>query len=145
MATLHRAENTDDPESLTAVVNYMREASLEAQVVIPLHPRTQAACERFGVSLAGLTVIEPLGYLDMTLLVASSRGVLTDSGGLQKEAYFHGVPCVTLRAETEWIETVECGWNRLWQGPPHTEQRTIEDYGTGNAATVIVDRLYDHF
>ena len=83
-------------------------------MVLPLHPRTRAAVERHGLSLEGIDVVEPVGYLDMTRLVRGAPSVLTDSGGLQKEAYFHGVPCITLREETEWVETVACGWNRLW-------------------------------
>jgi UDP-GlcNAc3NAcA epimerase len=88
-----------------------------------------------------LTVIAPVGYLDMTKLLSSASEVYTDSGGLQKEAYFHRVPCTTLRDETEWMETVICGWNRLWQGPPYNERREIDEYGEGRAAFRIVELL----
>jgi UDP-GlcNAc3NAcA epimerase len=145
VATVHRAENTDDADSLQAVIGFLQHETETGPVVLPLHPRTRAACDRFGVSLAGLTIVDPLGYLDMTRLVGASKGVFTDSGGLQKEAYFHGVPCVTLRTETEWVETVDSGWNRLWSGPPHAERRAIDDYGVGDAATVIVDELVTRF
>jgi len=74
----------------------------------------------------------------MTQLISHARRVITDSGGLQKEAYFHRVPCVTLRRETEWVETIDCGWNRLWQEPEYRPRRDIDDYGTGDAAAKIV-------
>jgi UDP-GlcNAc3NAcA epimerase len=141
VATVHRAENTDDDAALARVLGYLQEAARSAPVVLPMHPRTRAACARCGVDLAGLRVVEPLGYLDMTRLVRHSAGVLTDSGGLQKEAYFHGVACVTLRGETEWVETIECGWNRLWTEPGYAARRPIHDYGSGDAAAAIADRL----
>ena len=117
LATIHRAENTDTPEALAAVVRYLVDATRDVPVVLPLHPRTRQAAARFGIDLSALTIIDPVGYLDMTALLANCRHVLTDSGGLQKEAYFHRKPCVTLRDATEWVETVESGWNRLWQDP----------------------------
>ena len=109
--------------------------------MLPLHPRTRDAAARFSVRLDALTVIEPVGYLDMTRLVADAAEVLTDSGGLQKEAYFHRVPCVTLRAETEWVETVTHGWNRLWDTDGYAERRPIDDYGAGDAAGRIRDLI----
>jgi UDP-GlcNAc3NAcA epimerase len=112
LATIHRAENTDDPDRLAALVDAF-EASTEP-VVFPVHPRTRAALERAGrVPVAPVRMIEPLGYLDTIRLASSARLILTDSGGMQKEAYWLGVPCVTLRNETEWIETTETGWNVL--------------------------------
>ena len=141
VATVHRAENTDDAASLEAVIGFLREQARALPVYLPLHPRTRAATARFGVSLGEINVLDPLGYLDMTSLVVHSAGVFTDSGGLQKEAYFHGVPCVTLREETEWVETVECGWNRLWTTPDYKDRRAIADYGTGQAAEDIVTLL----
>ena len=89
---------------------------------------------RAGISLDGFVVLPPIGYLDMTRLVAGAAAVFTNSGGLQKEAYFHRVPCTTLRSETEWPETVTHGWNCLWRGPSFTERREIADYGDGRAA-----------
>lgn len=141
VATVHRAENTDDPEALKEILDYLRQEARHRQVLLPLHPRTRKVVERYGLSLDDLLVIGPLGYLDMTLLIKSAARVLTDSGGLQKEAYFHRVPCVTLRDETEWVETVEAGWNRLWKGPPYLERREIEEYGDGNAAGRIVEEM----
>jgi UDP-GlcNAc3NAcA epimerase len=86
---------------------------------------------------------EPLGYLDMHRLLRSAVAVFTDSGGLQKEAYFHKVPCVTLRSETEWVETIEAGWNRLWKGPDYAPRQEISAFGDGHAADRAVELLVD--
>jgi UDP-GlcNAc3NAcA epimerase len=93
----------------------------------------------------GAIFLEPLGYLAMCKLVHHSNLVLTDSGGLQKEAYFHRVPCVTLRDETEWVETIECGWNRLWHGQEYRARRDIADFGEGESAMKIVAGLREAF
>jgi len=115
VATVHRAENTDDPARLREIVRGL--AALEWQVVFPVHPRTRRALEASGLNDAlgrgRVMAIEPLGYPDMMRLVRSARCVVTDSGGLQKEAVWLGVPCVTVRDETEWVETLEGGWNVL--------------------------------
>ena len=141
VATVHRPENTDGTRALAKVIDYLREHSRRQRIVCPLHPRTRAASERFGVSLDGLMVIPPCGYLDMHRLLQGAATVYTDSGGLQKEAYFHRVPCVTLRSETEWVETVEYGWNRLWQCPGYRARREICEYGDGDAGGKIVAQL----
>jgi len=117
LATVHRAGNVDDPERLRALVALLRGA-FELPVVLPLHPRTRArleAAELVGELAAGdrVRVLPPLGYLAFTSLLARAAAVLTDSGGVQKEAYLAGVRCVTLRDTTEWVETVDAGWNRL--------------------------------
>jgi UDP-GlcNAc3NAcA epimerase len=138
VATLHRAATTDSAPSLAAAVGYLRQHARGLPVVLPLHPRTREAAARFGVDLAGLTVIAPLGPIDMQRLLASCALVLTDSGGLQKEAYFHRKPCVTLRDGTEWSETVDAGWNRLWTVNDYRPRREIDDYGAGDAADRIV-------
>lgn len=143
VATVHRAENTDDPQRLSAILAYLRREAATRPIVLPLHPRTKQAVQRTGETLHGLTVLGPLGYLDMAQLLGGAAAIFTDSGGLQKEAYFHRVPCVTLRDETEWVETISHGWNRLWQGPDHGPRRDIADYGTGTAArhvTALLDR-----
>lgn len=141
VATIHRAENTDDAERFARVIAWLEAAARETPVVMPVHPRTRKLLAGRGLTPAGLTLIDPVGYLDMARLLSQAAAVFTDSGGLQKEAYFHRVPCVTLRDETEWVETIEAGWNRLWQGPDFTERRDIPDYGQGNAANVISELI----
>jgi len=116
LLTAHRAGNVDDPERLRALVDLI--AALPAPVVVPLHPRTRARLlesDLFGAleRIDGLRLTEPLGYLEFSALLCQARAVVTDSGGVQKEAYLAGVPCVTLRANTEWVETVAAGWNTL--------------------------------
>jgi len=141
LATLHRAATTQSATSLAAAVGYLRGRLTLLPIVLPLHPRTRDAAARFGVDLSGLTVTEPLGPLDMQRLLADCTAVFTDSGGLQKEAYFHRKPCVTLRDDTEWSETVEAGWNRLWTVADYRPRREIDDYGTGDAAERIVQAI----
>lgn len=112
LATIHRSENTDDPARLSSIVAAFN--AVDEPVIFPVHPRTRKAIAGAGCSLEShVQVIDPVGYLDMIALTRSARLVLTDSGGLQKEAYWVGVPCITLRDETEWVETVESGWNSL--------------------------------
>ena len=112
LATIHRAENTDDHERLKLLLVAL--ASIEETVVLPIHPRTKQAIGGTGLAeLSGIQFIDPVGYADMVALERSARMILTDSGGVQKEAYWLGVPCLTLREETEWTETVEAGWNVL--------------------------------
>lgn len=110
LATVHRAKNTDDPARLAGIFAGL--GRLEAPVLLPLHPRTRSRLGAITVP-ANVTCLEPVGYLAMLTLVQHARRVLTDSGGLQKEAFWLGVPCLTLRDETEWVETLENGWNRL--------------------------------
>jgi UDP-GlcNAc3NAcA epimerase len=139
VATVHRAENTDDEGRLAHIVGYLREAAKGRKVVFPVHPRTAGRLQAKGVDTTGLILTEPLSYFDLHRLVDGSQLVMTDSGGLQKEAYFHRKPCITLRSETEWVETVDAGWNRLWTGPEHTgPRRDIPDYGVGAAAAACV-------
>ena len=140
--TLHRAETTSSASELSARVDYALEVASERAVVLPLHPRTRAAAERFAVDFGPIRLLDPLDYRLFGALLAGSSLVMTDSGGVQKEAYFRRIPCVTLRSETEWAETVEAGWNRLWTGPEWVEPRTdIADYGTGQASEVIVHQI----
>ena len=141
LATIHRAENTDEPRQLGAVVQFLQERARVHPVVLPLHPRTRHAASRMGVGLDGLKVIDPVGYLDMAKLLHHAVQVYTDSGGLQKEAYFHRVQCTTLRDETEWTETISHGWNRLWKGPDYEPRREIGEYGEGDAAFKIARLL----
>jgi UDP-GlcNAc3NAcA epimerase len=143
VATVHRASNTDDPAALAAVLDFIAKEAARQPVVFPVHPRTAKAAANAGLDLGstGALIVEPVGYLDMCQLLHHAAIVLTDSGGVQKEAYFHRVPCITLRDETEWVETVQCGWNRLWTEPDYKPRREIEDFGDGHSAKRIVECL----
>lgn len=112
LVTIHRKENTDDPARLSAFIEALSQTSLP--IVLPLHPRTRKRIADHGLTLpAHFTLIDPVGYLDMMALESSAAVIATDSGGVQKEAYFHGVPCITLRDETEWVELLDIGANVL--------------------------------
>ena len=150
LATLHRAGNVDQPDRLGALLRALRAAPFP--LVLPAHPRLQARLREHGLEVrAPLQLIEPVGYLDMMQLTRNARLIITDSGGLQKEAYFHAVPCLTLRAETEWTQTVETGWNCLVdadeariQAGMREPQRPAERpaiFGDGHAAEKIADLL----
>ncbi|EXI69615.1 MAG: UDP-2,3-diacetamido-2,3-dideoxy-D-glucuronate 2-epimerase [Candidatus Accumulibacter adjunctus] len=156
LATCHRAENTDDPERLDQILSALARTAAELPVVLPLHPRTRKLVDEHDLlhHLDALTLTEPLPFLDMVALEQGARLILTDSGGVQKEAFFYRVPCITMRDETEWVETVEAGWNRLvgascpkivaavgevLAGRTGTEQGS--PYGDGMAAREIVSRL----
>lgn len=156
LATLHRAENTDDSSRLASVVEAFEGLGREHSIVLPLHPRTRAALEKTdGLARLEASVIlrEPMGYLEMIMLEREAVLVVTDSGGVQKEAFFQGTPCVTLRDETEWVELVDSGWNTIV--PPTdtaaimqgileavgTTGDSIEPYGSGDAAARILDAL----
>ena len=112
LATVHRSENTDDPQRLTQILDSFH--CFKEPLVFPVHPRTRKVIAETGRKMGSqVQLIDPVGYLDMLALAGSARLILTDSGGLQKEAYWLGVPCLTMREETEWVETVEAGWNVL--------------------------------
>jgi UDP-GlcNAc3NAcA epimerase len=116
LATVHRAENTDDPIRLATIFEGLDQVAAGEKIVVPLHPRTRKALESqrlLAKVQARMTVINPVGYLDMIMLEKNARAIATDSGGIQKEAFFYRVPCVTMRNETEWVELVELGWNKL--------------------------------
>ena len=151
LVTAHRAGNVDDPERLAALVDLL--LAVPEDVILPLHPRTRARLESAGLLgrlAAGVELLAPQGYLDFTSLLVHARAVLTDSGGVQKEAYLAGVPCVTLRDTTEWAETVDAGWNvlvdldgeaalaALQRRPPHERP---ELYGDGRAGERVVSSL----
>ena len=156
LATLHRQENTDDPARLRTIMDALARVAESVPVVLPLHPRTFKTLDREGLGggAPGLHLIEPIGYLDMVALEKGAAAIATDSGGVQKEAYFHSVPCVTLRDETEWVELVDTGWNRL--SPPVAGSVRIAEailsvigtrgeatglYGSGDASVRLVDAL----
>jgi UDP-GlcNAc3NAcA epimerase len=155
LCTIHRAENTNVLERLVAIVKLINQLAKEMPIVLPLHPRTLGAIQRIGGHWfdPAVKVIEPLGFLEMTWLLAHCQLVLTDSGGLQKEAYFHQKPCVTLRDETEWVELVEAGWNQLVSPLTVNAATLISNalfnerdetqnlYGNGCAASLIASRL----
>jgi UDP-GlcNAc3NAcA epimerase len=141
LATIHRAENTDDKVRLTKVLSWLKEQARRTMVVLPLHPRTRRVLLDSGESFENILVVEPVGYLDMQRLLIGCSEVYTDSGGLQKEAYFHRKPCVTLRDETEWVETISCGWNRLWLNADYKPRKEIDEYGDGQAADRIAEIL----
>ena len=163
VATAHRAGNVDDPGRLRRVVEVLARAARVAPVIFPVHPRTRARLAAAGgigsLEERGIKSIDPVGYLDMTCLVRASRAVITDSGGLQKEAFLASVPCLTMREETEWVETVEAGWNRLVDLDPDAAAAGLEElprpgdrvspaakiYGGGKAgervAAAITERL----
>lgn len=139
LATVHRAENTDDPTRLATVIDTLKREAEGRTVVLPIHPRTRAALTRTGIETAPLRIIDPVGYIDMARLLDGCALVMTDSGGLQKEAYFARRPCITLRDETEWVETISHGWNRLWTVPDWiSPRREIADYGVGDAALRVL-------
>lgn len=163
LATVHRAENTDNPVRLEAIFGGLMQVAQEIPVVLPLHPRTRKALERenlFSELSASLQLIEPVGYLDMVMLEKNARLIATDSGGVQKEAFFYRVPCVTLRDETEWIELVETGWNylailhnstsiktfilNLLDLTPGNNPEVSFLYGSGKAAQLTVPILIHH-
>jgi UDP-GlcNAc3NAcA epimerase len=153
LVTAHRAGNVDDPRRLQALVELI--GALPEPVVLPLHPRTRARLRAAGLleeltERSGIHVTQPLGYIEFTALLCQARAVLTDSGGVQKEAYLAGVPCVTLRSSTEWVETVQSGWNTLVDldraaALAALERRPPQDrpelYGDGHAATRCVSAI----
>jgi UDP-GlcNAc3NAcA epimerase len=111
LCTIHRAENTDDTTKLNNIVSALNEIAKEKQVILPLHPRTKSILEQGSYDVSNLTIIDPVGYLNMVWLIDNCSLVMTDSGGLQKEAFFFAKPCITMRDETEWVELVNNGFN----------------------------------
>ena len=156
LATIHRAENTNHPNRLLIIFNALEKLNQEIKVVIPLHPRTRKIIETNYPEIlthSKILILEPIGYFDMIVLEKHATLILTDSGGIQKEAFFYQIPCITLRDETEWIESVQLGWNRVV--PPvdanelyskisqalGTRGLLSHPYGKGDAAHKIVQRL----
>jgi UDP-N-acetylglucosamine 2-epimerase len=154
LATVHRAQNTDDPQIMQTIVEAM--LASDKTIVFPVHPRTRGFLQKYGL-LERLTkqervrLIEPVGYLDMIQLEQAADRILTDSGGVQKEAYFFKIPCITMREETEWTETVEDGWNvlvgndqeKIVHGLMHfqPQQKQNNHYGDGRAGEKIAELL----
>lgn len=153
LTTIHRAENTDDPQRLTGIFTALNEIAATTPVVLPLHPRTRNIIKNLNIDTSKLTLIDPVGYLEMIWLLQRTGLVLTDSGGVQKEAFFFNKACVTMRDQTEWVELVEGGFNEL-VGADEDKilaavkkhyGRKVEDikqlYGGGKAAVNIVNYL----
>ncbi len=150
-ATIHRAENTDDQDILRAILAGLALVATTYQVILPAHPRTRPLIYDIGVP-PGVTVIDPVGHAEAMALVKDAAAVLTDSGGLQKEVYWLETPCVTVREQTEWVETVAAGWNRLVTTDPDAIANATREalagrpphpdlYGDGHTAGRIVDHL----
>jgi len=160
LATVHRQENTDDAARLHGIFRALEEISRRScPVILPLHPRTRKALEKNGLSIdpaSDLVLIDPVDYIDMICLQVNARVIFTDSGGVQKEAYFAGVPCVTLRDETEWVETVDAGVNFLGgadtgailtaYSKARPAQVNLRDglYGDGHAGLAIIRSLIEN-
>jgi UDP-GlcNAc3NAcA epimerase len=152
LCTIHRAENTDDENRLSNIFEALDEIAKEKQVILPLHPRTKKILENLKLNIQNLTIIDPVGYLGMVWLIDNCSLVMTDSGGLQKEAYFFEKPCITLRDETEWVELVEnrfnvlAGANKdkivdLYKNFEFCTDFNVDLYGNGKASQTIVEIL----
>ncbi len=159
LATLHRAENTDDPKKLKSILRALNEIGRNTPAVLPLHPRTKKMMNDYHLfpGFKNIKFIEPLSYFDMLKLEKNAKAILTDSGGVQKEAYWFGVPCLTLREETEWVETIKSGWNvlagtevkRILREVGRLEKRRRyrggnKIFGDGKASQKIVQILMRH-
>ena len=157
LATIHRPHNTDFPERLIGILDAF--GQLDEPVILPIHPRTRKKIAELGLNMTdlaarGVRIIDPVGYLDMLMLEQNARLILTDSGGIQKEAYFFQVPCITLRNDTEWWETLDAGWNVLVGWDPekilHYARTLIPTgpqppiFGDGRAAEKIADILLEN-
>jgi UDP-GlcNAc3NAcA epimerase len=172
LATVHRAENTDNPERLTKIFQlFCKIATEDVPVILPIHPRTKNALLKNTIAYEKVSLVEnsaipnllgftnpnvitipPVSFLDMVMLEKNAKAIMTDSGGVQKEAYFHKVPCVTLRSETEWVETVNAGWNIVAFDNKKIQidgdffdstqyRSTIYEYGAGSASYNILKVL----
>jgi len=150
LATIHRPENTDNPEKLNNIVSALSHAPIP--VILPLHPRTKRKCKDYNISIDGqIKQIDPVGFLDMLVLEKSAKAIATDSGGIQKEAFFFNVPCITMREETEWIELVDANVNILVGGEYakildslynfRPDDFNFSFFGSGNSAVKIVDQF----
>jgi UDP-N-acetylglucosamine 2-epimerase len=159
LATLHRAENTDNPKRLKSILKALNEIGRDTTVIFPLHPRTKKMMKAYHLfsETQKIKLIEPVCYLDMLKLEKNAKAILSDSGGVQKEAYWFRIPCLTLREETEWVETVESGWNILvgtmmkkiveeikYGGGRKRTSKRMKIFGDGKASEKIVQILFHH-
>lgn len=152
LATIHRAENTDDKERLSSIIEALNIIAKDTPIILPLHPRTANIIKNSSFNIENLTIIDPVGYLEMIYMLNRCQLVMTDSGGLQKEAFFFKKPCITLRDETEWIELIEHGFNTLvgantdkiieaYQSQKMDLSFTKDLYGSGKASEEILNQL----
>jgi UDP-GlcNAc3NAcA epimerase len=154
LCTIHRAENTDDKTRLKSIFDALNEIEEDKQIILPLHPRTKKIIQNLDIDTSNLTIIDPIGYLEMVWLIDNCELVMTDSGGLQKEAYFFEKPCITLRDETEWVELVDNGFNVLVganrekilkayanHSKLKAQNLNLTLYGNGDASKKIVEEL----
>jgi len=155
LCTIHRAENTDDVSRLKGIFDALNTIAKEKQIILPLHPRTKKILLELSVDISKLTIIDPVGYLEMVWLIDNCALIMTDSGGLQKEAYFFEKQCITLRDETEWVELVENGFNTLvgadkekiltaFKGTNSFRAKELNLYGEGKASSKIIKSLIEY-
>lgn len=153
LSTIHRAENTDNDKRLSSILSGLNFIAKSTPIILPLHPRTKNIIKKGSFDINNLTIVEPIGYLEMIYLIQRSKVVMTDSGGLQKEAFFFEKPCITLRDETEWVELVEGGFNTLvganekliknaFKNQSYNMDFNFNLYGEGRACENIVEKLY---
>lgn len=148
LITLHRAENTDDKTRFNKILKYMDNFCAQHKLIpiMPVHPRTKQKLLTQNYPMHNFKLRDPIGYFEMHALMKHANYILTDSGGLQKEAYFHRVPCITLRDETEWTELISSGWNRLWHTSDYlTPKKEVNDYGNGNTAKLIYEIINSNY
>ena len=152
LGTIHRAENTDNPDKLRNIFKALNEIAKEKQVILPLHPRTKIALKKVSIDASNLTIINPVGYLNMIWLLDHCSLVMTDSGGLQKEAFFFEKPCITYRDETEWVELIAYSFNCIvpakrdkildaFKTFKPSLNYDVDLYGQGKACSLIIDKL----
>ena len=153
LSTIHRAENTDNDKRLSSILSGLNFIAKSTPIILPLHPRTKNIINKASFDISNLTIVEPVGYLEMVYLLQRSKIVMTDSGGLQKEAFFFKKPCITLRDETEWVELVKGGFNTLvganekliknaFKNQSYNIDFNVNLYGEGRACKNIVEKLY---
>ena len=142
LMTIHRQESTHNQRTFSDLMGYAEwfAETNSLKILFPVHPRIKKLIQKYRKK-SNFSFLEPLSYFETQYLLSKSSYILTDSGGLQKEAYFHRVPCITLRSETEWVETVESGWNRLWTEDNYNFQKPITEYGVGDCSNKIVEVL----
>ena len=145
LMTIHREESTKNQENFSKFMSFATKFSEKNKIKIlfPIHPRINDLVKKYKEN-SSFFLIDPISYFETQFLLGKASFVITDSGGLQKEAYFHKVPCITLRSETEWVETIENGWNRLWTDKSYKSRKIIEDYGDGFSAKKIIEILINN-